>query len=786
MAVPIPSKRTVFNKLWLDKELYPDFAQWLAGVKGSEEEAFCKKCKIFLNLSNMGSCALVSHAKTKKHSTLMKSIKNTAQLPFSCIVNVPRSTPVQSCNSNNKPLELETESLSTRDNVAETPMLDVRSASSADLCTPSQSEHSAVQVAKPGQSTMTNFVRADDVTKAEVLWSLKCTMSHFSRNSSRDLKDLFQLMFPDSPIARKMSLGSTKLAYTITYGLAPYFHNQLLRDVVKSQKIVVCFDEAFNRVSQRGQMDIIVRFWNDDIHCVSSRYFSSAFMGFSSAKHILATFREALTEVPLTKILQISMDGPSVNWKFIELLRADVDFNSQLIDMGSCGLHTIHGAFQTGHKASEWEVNAYLRALYNLFKDSPARRAAYTEITGSKVFPLKFCQIRWVENVNCAERALAVLPNVKQYVENKPKLPTSVTSTTVKLLCGDKLAAAKIAFFGSVAAQCEPFLKRYQTANPMAPFLYEDIGDLLRGLLKRFVKKSVMAEADSVPKLVKIKVSDSETRSTYKDVDIGVGATKALSGLKISETENLTFRMQCMKYLCATVEKIVERSPLQHQIVRAISCLVPGIIVNNRSIAERRMGVLAQVLYDCGHVTSVAAEKCKTQFSNLCEKAQGTLKAQFSTFTRSTTRLDAFYHSIIGENSDYAELFSVVQLVLILSHGNATVEGGFSINGEMLVENLHEESLIAQRIVYDAVQSAGGLTSVKIDKPLLSYVRGSFARYDEALKRKREAGIEEDKRRASKTKADAEIKELEAKKAKMLESALIIERDIAELKRLSK
>ena len=34
---------------------------------------------------------------------------------------------------------------------------------------------------------------------------------------------------------------------------------------------------------------------------------------------------------------------------------------------------------------------------------------------------------------------------------------------------------------------------------------------------------------------------------------------------------------------------------------------------------------------------------------------------------------------------------------MVLSHGQATVERGFSVKGKLLVENLHMESLIAQR-----------------------------------------------------------------------------------------
>lgn len=562
---------------------------------------------------------------------------------------------------------------------------------------------------------------------------------------------------------------------------------------MKSRKIVVCFDKAMNRISQRGQMDIVIRFWNDETNADSSRYFGSSFLGQASAQCLFTSFKEALTEVPLTMLMQISMDGPAVNWKFLDLLvdslQEDHD-GAHLIEMGSCSLHIIHGTFQTGHKASGWSVNAYLRAAYGLFKDSPARRARFIEESGSTVFPQKFCQVRWIENVSAAERLLKVLANIKKYMENTKKLPSTFTCTTVEQLCADKLASAKIAFFSSVGSLCEPFLAKYQTPKPMAPFLYDDIAHLLRVVLKRFVKKSVMEQADTVSKLVKIDISKGENKCNYKEVDIGVGATKALAEAKASDSERLSFRMDCLKFLSAVAGKIVERSPMKYRMVRAISCLVPSNIISSPTLADGRMKDLVQILYDKGNITAIEADRCKSQFTDLCAKSSASLSKQFTEFNRSNDRLDTFYHTIIGQDPDFIDLFSVVKLVLTLSHGNASVESGFSVNGEMLVENLHEESLTAQRTVYDAVQSSGGLMSVNISRDMLMYVRGSNARYTEALERKRKASSDQDKLLAKKRAAATEIKKLEVKKAKLLQEATAethkMEFKIAELKKLQK
>ena len=58
-----------------------------------------------------------------------------------------------------------------------------------------------------------------------------------------------------------------------------------------------------------------------------------------------------------------------------------------------------------------------------------------------------------------------------------------------------------------------------------------------------------------------------------------------------------------------------------------------------------------------------------------------------------------FYHKVLDPESK--ELKEVVKLVLMLSHGNATVESGFCVNGDLLVENMNEDSIVAQRVVYD-------------------------------------------------------------------------------------
>ena len=63
---------------------------------------------------------------------------------------------------------------------------------------------------------------------------------------------------------------------------------------VPGTKYVISFDESLNKVLQKEQMDIIVRFWDKEKNKVSSRYLNSQFLGHTRAADLLQKFREAL------------------------------------------------------------------------------------------------------------------------------------------------------------------------------------------------------------------------------------------------------------------------------------------------------------------------------------------------------------------------------------------------------------------------------------------------------------------------------------------------------------
>ena len=82
---------------------------------------------------------------------------------------------------------------------------------------------------------------------------------------------------------------------------------------------------------------------------VCSRYYASEFLGIASAKDILSSFIKCISKLDASKLIQVSSDGPNVNLAFLELMndKRNEEALCKLIDLGTCGLHVLHGSFET-------------------------------------------------------------------------------------------------------------------------------------------------------------------------------------------------------------------------------------------------------------------------------------------------------------------------------------------------------------------------------------------------------------------------------------------------------
>jgi hypothetical protein len=88
-------------------------------------------------------------------------------------------------------------------------------------------------------------------------------------------------------------------------------------------------------------------------------------------------------------------------------------------------------------------------------------------------------------------------------------------------------------------------------------------------------------------------------------------------------------------------------------------------------------------------------------------------------------------------DSKYPTLAAVVKMALSLSHGQADVERGFSLNKHILNDRslLSEKVLCATRTVKEVLIRHGSVTSVPITPALIAAYRGAHKLYKDDLEK---------------------------------------------------
>ena len=510
----------------------------------------------------------------------------------------------------------------------------------------------------------------------------------------------------------------------------------MLEKRLKDSEFVLLFDESLNKELQKKQLDMFVRLWDHDR--VSSRYLISDFLGHGFATDLVDSFESKVEQnVGLSRLVQLSMDRPNVNWAAFEKLNQKIcaDTGRKLLNVGSCGLHTVHNAFSTAVGVTGWSVSDSLYAMHWLFKDTPARREDYENVTKQALYPLKYCAHHWVENTRVCERALHILPHLIQYVDSVSKKvvkdPGTKSFQSVKHFCSDKLAKSKLGFIISIAKPIENFLTNFQSDKPMLPFIATQLEMLLRDVMKRFIKTEVIASATTTQKLISIDVNDEKNHKHIHRVDVGCVATEELKVVEknksVSERQIFDFKASCKTFLLTLTGKLMAKSPLHKSIVRNLTCLNPVEICTHNQKCIDKFKAVVSVLISEKYIHVLDGDEVQRQFEYFVEEYKHSVN--FTSFSKEKDRLDQLYFSSMANDKKYGKLWPVISKLLLLSHGQATVERGFSTNKEVLEQNFPERNLMAKRVIKDFIKHVGGIQNIEVTKELLQSAQSARQMY---------------------------------------------------------
>ena len=129
------------------------------------------------------------------------------------------------------------------------------------------------------------------------------------------------------------------------------------------------------------------------------------------------------------------------------------------------------------------------------------------------------------------------------------------------------------------------------------------------------------------------------------------------------------------------------------------------------------------------HLEGCSCDELIRQYAEFVDSVVRSNLPAFKEFDFHKQRLDEFPQQHVAKFGSFPKLWDVMRMLLIISHSQASMEKGFSINRQVMVENLTERSFIAQRTIHDHLLHIGGLDTLVVDKPLLSAAASGRRKY---------------------------------------------------------
>lgn len=172
--------------------------------------------------------------------------------------------------------------------------------------------------------------------------------------------------------------------------------------------------------------------------------------------------------------------------------------------------------------------------------------------------------------------------------------------------------------FLSVATQLQPFLKTFQTDVLLGPFLHSELLSMVKSLQVRFVKHSVLS---STRDILKIDLKKTDNLNNYTKVDIGFSAEKSVKELmaakKISDKQNLEFCMECRTFLAAVVQKVLNKSPLNYSLAKALLAFDPRMMADSSCYEVNRTHLrsILKHMIEASRISETNADAVQQQYT---------------------------------------------------------------------------------------------------------------------------------------------------------------------------
>lgn len=250
----------------------------------------------------------------------------------------------------------------------------------------------------------------------------------------------------------------------------------------------------------------------------------------------------------------------------------------------------------------------------------------------------------------------------------------------------------------------------------MVAFLATDLFILLKNLMSRFVKVDILKEIKFIDKLLLVQVNNSSNHLDCSKVNVGYVAERIAKDRLAPELQILEFQMSSKKCLVTIVEKLLQKSPLKFSIVSIIRFLDPWKMASSQEQCPKWLKKTLMYLKEKKRVREQDSDDVIREYGMFTEEVVASNKSLFAEFSPVAGRVDTLLYEQMSQNNSYKKIWELCRKLLLLSHGQGSVERGFSVNWQIEIENMREGTFVAKRHICDHLKAVGGIDKVIINK----------------------------------------------------------------------
>lgn len=509
------------------------------------------------------------------------------------------------------------------------------------------------------------------------------------------LSPTIRSVFPDSKIASKYHSASTKATCMLNIAVAP----SLIKDLVESMQshpFSLSIDGS-NDTGLEKMNPITIRLYDINNKKIVTRFLDMCSSTSASAEGVYGVVEEKLMDLlqcsnPWNFCTSVGVDNTSVNIGVRNSLKTRITRRNPSVFFNGCPCHIIHNAAQYAAEAFNsvcgFDVEEFVVDIFYWFDKSTKRK---NELRSYCMFCdqeyraiIKHVSTRWLSLEIAVNRSLMQYPSLMSYFKSEDE--PQQRFQRLNEVFNDPLTEVYLLFYQAVLPVFTHANKFLQREEPLIHVLQAWLERLIKNVLSKFVKPSVISEAlNDGGKLSSVDFVDPENHVNNSKLVIGFMTKQKLDQLfndgDITCRQRDAFFNAIKCFLIRATEYLLKWCPLEDELLTHAKWLC---------FEDRLESSFNSVEYFVHRYSEIFSgmdkERLNEQFlSYQLLRDEDIPEAVKEITSDDLYRVDALWGFLRdvkapGTNrSEYDLLFKVAEAVMTIPHSNAGEERIFSL-----------------------------------------------------------------------------------------------------------